>query len=229
MAKKPKQPIKNATSSAFVQHLKQHAPLTPYIELVKKFAISVNKKLTTDDCLTDLNANLDLIRTRAFLGLQLERLAESQIAYTDIAKSFQQVEHILNEDIVVSAHSRQLLDPHCKSERDYSSAINHYKKWLLQLLFLLTMFESTEKFKYSNAVLEEFLLFIHDVFCGETISKVTLRQAAKIDATTVTELLRGTAIQVHSHFTNAHWSYVTVTSLQQSGYVPSAYIKIYQT
>ena len=228
MAKKSKQDTHSNVGLTFIHFLKQNASLSSYIEQIQKFSVTVERKLSIEDCLRDLHTNFAMLNSRAFLALQTQRLANTTQHLND-EQRYQQFLDILAQDIVVSAQSREILDPHCKSEQDYSSAIAHYKKWLVNVLFLVLIFHPMENFKYTDDVLIQYLLFCHEIYNGETISKVKLRSAARIDADIVSELSRSIALRVHSHLTNEHWAYVSLADESGlKGYLPVAYIKVYK-
>lgn len=225
LSKKSKSHTKPSASTGFIQFLKQNSELSPYLEQVQKFSHNVEKKLSLDACVADLQLNLHHLKTRAFLGLQTQRLVATYTSKDELQTSWEKFQHILGQDIVVSDSARQRLDPHCKSELDYSSVINHYKKWILQLLFLLIFFHQSENFLYPDDFIEKYLMFIHDIEAAHSSSQVKMRSAAKIDADIVFELPRHSILYVHHHLSSSHWAYVTAPECQCSGYIPVAYIK----
>ena len=228
MAKKNTVNDLSNASTAFITSLQQRPELQPYIEHAQKFSSSVEKKLSIHDCLQDLDLNLETIRDRAFFGLQIKRMITADPFTQDVEKTFSQLQDILGKDIVVSIDSRKKLDPHCKSELDYSSAIDHYKKWLLHILFLLVFFHPTSDFSYNADFIKKYFYFIHQILAGKTISKVKMRRGPKIDEDIITELSPHTNVLIHTHRSVPHWLYLTVADQDLDGYVPSAYVKIVQ-
>lgn len=224
MSKKAKSHNIPRASTSFIQFLKQNTELAPYLEQVQKFSYSVEKKLSLDACVQDLQLNLDHLKSRAFLGLQTQRLVATY-KNGETHTVWEQFQQILAEDITISARARERIDPHCKSALDYSSAISHYKKWLLQLLFLLLFFHQSENFLYSNDFIKDYLMFIHDIEVAHSSAHVKMRTAAKIDADIIIELPRHSILHVHRHLSSSHWAYITAPELNHSGYIPAAYIK----
>ena len=226
MAKKIKASAKDHPYKQFIHSLNAFESVKPFIEQLQKNAPQIEKKISVEDCLSDLNANFEMLNTRLFFGMQINRLfaAKTNEESTDIL--FKKYQDIIAQDIVVTQASRTKLDPHCKSELDFSSAISHYKKWLLQLLFILFLTKPVEKFQYNDADLILYLLHIYQIKPGQTVSKVTLRSAAKIDADVVSELARNTEIHLHQHLSNSHWGCISLPHDGLQGYVPMAYIKV---
>lgn len=227
MAKKIKSSLKDHPYTQLVNQLKQYGQLTPFLDQLQNFSLTVEKKLSIEDCLNDLHANFDMLNTRLFFGMQVERLfaTETLSEKMNVDSMFKKYHDIIAQDITVSALSRQKLDPHCKSEYDFSSAISHYKKWLVQFLFILFLTKPVEKFHYQSEDLTLYLLFIHQIQLGQTISKVTLRTAAKIDSSAILELPRNTDIRLHQHLSNTQWAYISLADNDVQGFVPLAYIK----
>lgn len=215
-------------SQKFILALKHDVALTPFIQQAQDFIAHLPATLGLAEQFLDIQANFQILKARPLSAVQLNRLVQSYAEENqqDIQHYFEQFKAILSNDVQVSATSRHILDPRCKSEQDFSSSINHYKKGLVQILFLLLAFNRHD-FTYTDELITDFLSFLNHIYTATTISRIKLRENANINSDVLMEIPRNTAVHVYGHPVNGHWVKVTVQTEDKmtEGYLQHNYLK----
>lgn len=230
MAKKRKtQAASLSQVQQFIQFLKANSDQN---HALNGLMISVQNYITQLDPLpniaeqaADITLSLKVLDQQPLSKLQLTRLIQ-QDAKADLTL-FEQLKIVIETHIQITADTRKLLDPYCKSEQDYSSRIAHYKKWLLNTLCIYLGYVAHD-LQVDQLTLIAFLSFINRIYEGTTTSRVTLRQTAHIQAHALVELPRNTMVQIFGKIINQHWVKVIYTAEQGTieGYVQLVYLKI---
>ena len=227
MAKKIKTPPETMDhSQQFILTLKENHALMPFIEDAQNFVAQLPVNLTREVQFLDIKANLAVLKERPLTAVQLNRLIQSAVIYENIQDYFDQFKLILSSNLQVSAQSRYILDPYCKSDLDFSSEIQQYKKGLFTILFLLFGFYR-EDLNNQDEFIYTYLSFIHHIYSASTISRTKLRSHADIQSTTLAEIPRNTHVNIHGKPVNTHWVRVTVDIANQhfEGYIQQLYLK----
>lgn len=212
-------------SQKFILALQQDSDLIPFIQQAQSFVAQLPDIFNLNTQFLDIQANLQWLKVHPLTAVQFNRLVKSDIAQQDVNVYFEKFKTIFN-NVQVSTQSRKILDPHCKSEQDFSSAIHHYKIALLTVLFLLLGF-NRDNFDYNDEFITDYLGFIHHIYRASTISRISLRANPNIQSDVLMEIPRNTEVNVHGGPIHQHWVKVTLHFDDQDieGYVQHSYLK----
>lgn len=213
-------------SQKFILALKQNSALTPILQQTQEFIAKLSPAPSLAEQILDVQFNLQQLKAQPLTAVQLNRLIQSEAFQQDIQSYFEQFKTILSNNVQVSEASRQILDPRCKSEFDFSSAIQHYKKGLLSILFLLLGF-NRDKFTYTDEFITDYLSFLHHIYTASTISRIKLRVDPHINSDILVEIPRNTPVNVYGYPIHIHWLKIKVQLEHQTfeGYVQQSYLK----
>lgn len=213
-------------SQKFILALKKNLALAPLLQQAQEFIAKLSPSPSLANQILDIQCNLTHLKEQPLTAVQLNRLVQSEVSNQDILGYFEQFKTILANHVEISIASRQILDPSCKSELDFSSAINHYKKGLLTVLFLLIGFNHS-KFAYTDEFIFDYLSFLNHIYSAMTISRIKLRLDPNINSDILVEIPRNTLVDVHGYPINMHWVKVTVMieNHKLDGYLQHNYLK----
>ena len=217
-----------------IQSLQQPNDLSTWLDLIrgyteKRVMPSLNQQLL------DIKLNLNGLNEYPLAKLQLLRLIENK-PDQEVEQFYQALQHILADHIDLTAASRQIIDPYTKSERDYSSSVNQYKKWLLQVIFILLWLcvEPQTSSTAARDILDqpdditlEILGFFNHIYQATTTSRVTLRDQPNIQGQAILDLARHQILQVIGKPVNTHWLKVQLQHEDEIivGHLQAVYVK----
>ena len=218
-----------------IQSLQQAHVLKPWLELIRAYTEKRNMP-SLNQQLLDIQLNVDGLKEYPLARIQLLRLIEKK-SQQDINAFYTAFEAIWADYLDLSPTSRQIIDPYTKSERDYSSSVNQYKKWLLQVIFVLVYLEATAQslaiapqtiLEQTDEVILEVLAFFNHIYYATTTSRVTLRDQPNIQAQAILDLPRQQMLQVIGQPINTHWLKVQLPHENETivGHLQAVYIKV---
>lgn len=214
----------------------------PTLSDSQRFMTSLGHRESTNSLLTALQKNvfslpveihiqevftqLKFITNSPLVNLQIQRFAQVIDLDNSLQQNLNEFEQMVLDIIRVSAESRLLLDPNCKSEQTFSSVILEYKKWLSKILFILLCC-NPEKYTISEAVVDGLLQYLNQIYSAVCISRIKLRKSANIQSDVLYEIPRNTVVQVFGHDIQQHWVKIALYVAEQKyeGYVQRVYLK----
>ena len=209
----------------FIQSLKQEGELMTWIKIIRDYTAQRTMP-SLEQQYADLALNLQTLEEYPLARLQLLRLID-QKEHVLPAALFEKFQAIFNDLLQVTAASRQIIDPYCKSDKDYSSSINQYKKWLLHVLYIVVLFAPLNSMDDEKAM-SDILGYFNHIYTGTTTSRVSLREQANIQAPVVLEIARNT-VHVFGQPVHQHWLEVEVVvdedDRRYHGYLQAVYVK----
>ena len=229
MAKKREvQNLDNNIMAQFIQSLENNEELKTRVSTAQDYITKLEMPPLIEQQIEDIALSLVTLDEQFLSKLQLTRLLlEDRTTTTD--SFFKQFEDIMANCIKITSDSRSKIDPYSKSDLTYSSRVNQYKKWLLNILGVFLGYVPSANLQNTTG-LKEYLLHINHIYEALTASRVTLRQAPQVQAETLAELPRNTSVQVFGKRINTHWVKVLYNTEQAvlEGYIQLVYLKLNQ-
>lgn len=212
-------------TSRFISTINSASELQTFIHSLRK-SINNHKNLTISQQRDDLLENIQLIQKQPFLSLQLQRVLNSELQDSDIAKYYNNFKEILEDyPISVQLQSKLCLDTNYKANM-FSSAISNYQKYLLDLLFIIYCF-NFDNVDFTVDFIEDYLKFIHQIHVAQVTTKISLREQATINSSILVEIPRNSRVKVYASLVNEYWVKVLFVhhNTEIEGYIQSIYLK----
>ena len=216
--------------------LKENQFIQAYVQQLHLWISKFKPILSIEQQYLDIDKNTQILIDYPMTGVQVGRLrkhialllaeSESNFSEHDLNQTFEEFQDSIANQITLTNASRQWIDPHCKSIRDFSSNITAYKQWLEKVMFLVLCF-NTQKTDLSESILNDFLALLNGIVCASTISRIRLRHQPKIDSVSFVEIPRNTTIKILGVPIDQHWVKVSVQfddMESEEGYLQLAYI-----
>ncbi len=215
--------------------LKENPFIQGYIQQLHLWISKFKPILSIEQQYLDIDKNTQILIDYPMTGVQVGRLrkhialllaeSESNFSEHDLNQTFEEFQDSIANQITLTNASRQWIDPHCKSIRDFSSNITAYKQWLEKVMFLVLCF-NTQKTDLSESILNDFLALLNGIVSASTISRIRLRHQPKIDSVSFVEIPRNTPIKILGAPIDQHWVKVNVQldGTASEGYLQLAYI-----
>ena len=222
-----------AAGHPWLDLLKESHPLQTFLNDLQNTVEKWTHPLPINQQLVDIQFNIKTLAEYPLTSIQIRRIQNSlanqlnqtALSENDVAHYQVLFQDSIADQIQLTETSRYLVDPHCKTIRDFSSSITAYKQWLEKVLFIILAFNATTTALPESAI-HSFLSQLNGVSLASTISRVRLRSQPKIDSVSFVEIPRNTAIKILSKPIDQHWVKISVDldDVISEGYLQLAYI-----